>query len=86
MRKRSVLIVEDDFVFAKALFLHLQREGYNCTLEDHIAGIAALLDKGPVPDIFILDYELGHDMNGLDMPADQGARSTSSHHVDRQRF
>jgi len=67
MRKRSVLIVEDDFVFAKALFLHLQREGYNCTLEDHIAGIAALLDKGPVPDIFILDYELGHDMNGLDI-------------------
>lgn len=67
MKKKSVLIVEDDFVFAKSLFLHLQKEGYTCTLENDIEAVIELLDKGPVPDIFILDYELGYNMNGLDI-------------------
>lgn len=67
MKKRSVLIVEDDFVFAKALFLHLQKEGYTCTLESDIDAVVELMEKGPIPDIFILDYELGSSMNGLDI-------------------
>lgn len=67
MKKKSVLIVEDDFIFAKSLFLHLQKDGYNCTLESDIETVIELLDKGPVPDIFILDYELGYSMTGLDL-------------------
>jgi len=67
MKKKSILVVEDDLVFGKVLCMQLQQEGYNCTLLDNIDLVMAILDEGPFPDLFILDYELGTLINGLDI-------------------
>lgn len=67
MKKKSVMIVEDDFIFAKSLFLHLQKEGFNCTLESDASSLLQMIEHGPTPDLFILDYELGEGLTGLDL-------------------
>ncbi len=67
MKKKSALIIEDDYVFAKILSHLLQKEGYNCTFENDIPALIDLIEQGPAPDIYILDYELGNSITGLDL-------------------
>jgi len=66
-RKASVLIVEDNPVFAKVLAMLLEKANYHCTTTGDISIFQNLLREGPVPDMFIFDYDLGAEMNGIEL-------------------
>ncbi len=74
MKKISLIIVEDDVVFAKILCHQLEKAGYLCTIPSDCTNLLEILDKGPAPDLFILDYELGWALNGLELCAHIKAR------------
>jgi DNA-binding response OmpR family regulator len=67
MKKKLALIVEDDKVFGMMLIQNLQREGYSCELFKDPRSVLEALDAGIMPDIFILDLNLGDELNGLDL-------------------
>lgn len=67
MNDTSVLIVDDDMVFARLLFFHLQQAGYHCIIESNVDIVLALLDSKFALDAFIIDVELGQSINGLEL-------------------
>ena len=66
--ERSVLIIEDEAVFADAVRKKLQRAGYKTTVAGALAAGAAQLEAAP-PDLVLLDMRLP-DGSGLDLLAD----------------
>jgi len=67
MKKKLALIVEDDKLFGMMLIQNLQREGYSCELFQDTRSVLEALDAGIMPDIFILDVNLGEGLSGLDL-------------------
>ena len=66
--ERSVLIIEDEAVFADAERKKLQRAGYKTAVAGALAAGAAQLEAAP-PDLVLLDMRLP-DGSGLDLLAD----------------
>jgi two-component system response regulator RegA len=55
--ERTLVIVEDDAAFARALKRSFERRGYSVTLCEGLDGIAALLAASP-PDYAVVDLKL----------------------------
>lgn len=67
MNSKSVLLVDDDLIFARLLFFQLQRAGYHCIIESNADTVLALLKSKVHPDLFIVDVELGQTLNGIEL-------------------
>lgn len=68
MKTISILLVEDDEIFASLLKNLLESQGYH-NLSHCSNGISTLLEifeEGNIPDVVLMDYELGR-LNGLEV-------------------
>lgn len=66
--KRSIVVVEDDQLTARLLSYQLKSAGYHCQVFHSPTAFIASASQLVVPDLFILDYDLGEDEpSGLEL-------------------
>jgi DNA-binding response OmpR family regulator len=78
MRKLSAVIVEDDPIFANMLLHHLRMEGFNCAVKSSADEALNVINQEETPDAFIIDYNLGADLTGLDICRQVKSRTKSA--------
>ena len=66
-QRETVMVIDDDPIFVKMLVHHLSQENYNCLTLDDLSNLSQQHWLDIKADIFILDYELGLDIKGLEL-------------------
>lgn len=67
-KKGNIVIVEDDRIYGRVLNYQLQSQGYVSDLCSTSQRLFELIKSKDIPDLFILDFDLGEDEpSGLDL-------------------
>ncbi|MEM7653972.1 MAG: response regulator, partial [Pseudomonadota bacterium] len=65
-KMRSLWIIDDDQTISEALSLAVTKWKMRITCMTSVAEVSQRLHKEPAPDAALIDYDLGHSLNGLD--------------------
>jgi K+-sensing histidine kinase KdpD len=65
--RSRVLIIDDEYLIAKGISELLQYLGFNAEFEQNPLRVENYLTKNPDLDIILLDINLGHVMNGIEL-------------------